>query len=153
MSRPAHPFASRARLVFAHRGGAGLAPENTIAAFERGLSLGSDGIECDVHLSRDGVPVVIHDSTLERTTDAVGAVGVRTADELARVDAGFRFAVDGSPSFRGQGIGIPSLEHVLRRFPDVRLIIEMKDGNPALARAVIEVVRKTDAVERVCVGS
>lgn len=153
MSRPVHPFASRTRLVFAHRGGAKLAPENTMTAFARGMSLGSDGIECDVHLSRDGVPVVIHDATLDRTTNATGAVGMRTADELARVDAGFAFAADGAHPFRGQDIGVPALEQVLRRFPEARVIIEMKDGSPVLARAVIDVVRKTDAVERACVGS
>ncbi len=153
MSRLVHPFASRARLVFAHRGGAKLAPENTMLAFEQGLSHGSDGIECDVHLSRDGIPVVIHDATLERTTDASGAVCMRTADELAGVDAGFRFRLDDAHPFRGHGIGVPRLEHVLRRFPDARVIIEMKDGEPALARAVADLVRHADAVERVCVGS
>jgi glycerophosphoryl diester phosphodiesterase len=150
---PRHPFASRDRLVFGHRGGAKLAPENTLEAFERGLSFNSDGIECDVHLSRDGVPVVIHDRTLERTTNAVGPVAARTADELARVDAGYHFGVDGAYPFRGQGVGVPRLEDVLRRFPAARVIIEMKAGDPALAHGVIEVVRRTDAVDRVCVGS
>ncbi len=56
-------------LVFAHRGGAALRPENTIAAFDHGLALGADGLELDVHLSRDGVVVVHHDDTLERTTE------------------------------------------------------------------------------------
>jgi glycerophosphoryl diester phosphodiesterase len=149
-----HPFSSREKLVFAHRGGAKLAPENTMAAFENGLALGSDGLECDVHLSRDGVPVVIHDKTLERTTDAGGPVGIRTAEELARVDAGYRFtALDGSRPFRSHGIGVPTLEAVLRSFADVRVIIEMKQGDPGLARAVLDVVRRTKAVDRVCVGS
>ena len=148
-----HPFARRDRLVFAHRGGAKLAPENTMSAFERGVSLGADGVECDVHLSRDGIPVVIHDATLERTTDASGAVSSRTADELAAVDAGYHFAADGAHPFRGQGIGVPRLEEVLHRFPDIRVIIEMKQGDPALARAVVDVVRRTAAIERVCVGS
>lgn len=151
--RTCHAFESGDRLVFAHRGGAGLAPENTLAAFERGAASGADGFECDVHLSRDGVPVVIHDRTLDRTTDATGQVGTRTADELARVDAGFHFAADGRHPFRGQDVGVPRLETVLRRFPDLRVIIEMKQPDPALARAVIGVVRATDAVPRVCVGS
>ena len=125
-----------------------------MAAFANGLALGSDGLECDVHLSRDGVPVVIHDKTLDRTTDAVGPVSARTADELARVDAGYRFVgPDGAMPFRGRGIGVPTLEAVLRGFRDSRLIIEMKEGEPALARAVAQVIRRTDAVERVCVGS
>jgi glycerophosphoryl diester phosphodiesterase len=147
-------FNSREKLVFAHRGGAKLAPENTIAAFTNGLALGSDGIECDVHLSRDGVPVVIHDKTLDRTTDAIGEVGARTADELSRVDAGYRFvASDGTMSFRGRGIGVPTLAAVLDACRDVRVIIEMKQDEPALARAVLEVVRRTKSLERVCVGS
>jgi glycerophosphoryl diester phosphodiesterase len=63
--------------VFAHRGGAKLAPENTIAAFENGMALGSDGVECDVHLARDGAPVVIHDATLDRNDGCPGPVGHR----------------------------------------------------------------------------
>lgn len=148
------PFYSREKLVFAHRGGAKLAPENTMAAFANGLALGSDGIECDVHLSRDGVPVVIHDKTLDRTTDASGPVAARTADELSHVDAGHRFvALDGTMPFRGRGIGVPTLHDVLIEFREVRVIIEMKEGDPALARAVAEVIRRTGSVERVCVGS
>src|ERR671916_49981 len=76
-------------LVYAHRGGAALRPENTIAAFDHGLALGADGLELDVHLSKDGVVVVHHDASLERTTDARGPLGAYTADELARVDAGY----------------------------------------------------------------
>ncbi len=149
-----HPFASRDKLVFAHRGGAKLAPENTLAAFENGRALGSDGIECDVHLSRDGIPVVIHDKTLDRTTDATGLVGARTAEELARVDAGYRFlAPDGSYPFRGRGIGVPTLEAVMKSCAGLWVIIEMKQGDPALARAVLDVVRRANAVDRVCVGS
>ena len=149
-----HPFAARDKLVFAHRGGAKLAPENTMAAFASGLALGSDGIECDVHLSRDGVPVVIHDKTLDRTTNAAGPVSARSASELLAVDAGHAFpGPDGSFPFRGRGIGIPTLEEVLSSFPHARVIIEMKHGEPELARAVLEVIRRTGAMERVCVGS
>ena len=138
--------------MFAHRGGAKLAPENTIAAFDRGLGLGADGIECDVHLSRDGVPVVIHDATLDRTTNLSGPVGALTATELARVDAGYRFSDNGAFPFRGQGIGVPTLEELLRRH-QTRTIIELKDGQAALARGVVDVIRRAGAVDRVCVGS
>jgi glycerophosphoryl diester phosphodiesterase len=145
-------FPRDARLVFAHRGGAKLSPENTMIAFDRGLGLGADGIECDVHLSRDGVPMVIHDALLDRTTSATGPVGALTAAELARVDAGYHFASNGGFPFRGQGIGVPTLEELLRRH-QTRTIIELKDGEPALARAVVDVVRRTGSVDRVCVGS
>src|SRR5215217_3881167 len=105
-------------LVYAHRGGA-LRPENTIASFDHGLDLGADGLEFDVHLSRDGVVVVHHDPTLDRTTGGSGVLSARTADELGSVDAGHWFRAPGAGAaefpFRGQGIGIPRLRDVLIR--------------------------------------
>lgn len=149
-----HPFfAGEKRRVFAHRGGSALAPENTIAAFDRGLACGADGLELDVHLSRDGVPVVIHDATLERTTDASGAVNTRLAGELARVDAGARLAIRGEFLFRGRGWGIPTLAEVLARYPAAPVIVELKESSAELARAVVDVVRAADALGRVCVGA
>lgn len=146
-------FASDRRRVFAHRGGAGLAPENTIAAFDRGLALGADGLELDVHLSRDGVAVVHHDSVLDRTTNLRGPIAERTAAELARADAGWHFRRGDEYPFRGCAIGVPTLADVLARYPGIPIIIELKQGTAALARAVVETVRAAGAVERVCVGS
>lgn len=146
-------FQSARPLVFAHRGGAKLAPENTMAAIDNGMSLGADGLEIDVQLSADGVPVVIHDPTLDRTTDRSGPVRELTASELARVDAGFRLEIDGRYPFRGQGHGIPILDDVLAKHSKTRVIIEMKGGQPELARAVAASIRKADAIDRICVGS
>lgn len=123
-----------------------------MAAFAHGLALGSDGLECDVHLSRDGVPVVIHDPTLERTTNEVGRVSGLTARELAEVDAGSRFSRDAAP-WRGQATGVPRLEEVLSGFPEVPVIIELKLASADLARAVLTVIRRANAIDRVCVGS
>src|SRR4029453_19165367 len=100
-------FAASRPLVFAHRGGSALAPENTIAAFDNGLALGADGLELDVHRSRDGVVVVHHDRLLDRTTGATGPLKERTAAELATLD-------------------VPTLTEVLRRYPETRIIIELK---------------------------
>ena len=143
--------------MYAHRGGAALRPENTIASFDNGLSLGADGCEFDVHLSRDGVVVVHHDARLGRTTDLTGDVADRTADELARADAGHFFRPPSDRAgetfpFRGQGIGIPTLEAVLTRYGGVPIIIEMKVNETELARAVVDVVRRRSAVDRVCLG-
>jgi glycerophosphoryl diester phosphodiesterase len=130
-----HPFFSASRpLVFAHRGGSALAPENTIAAFDNGHALGADGLELDVHLSRDGEVVVHHDRTLERTTTLRGPVAARTAGELA-------------------GAGVPALRDVLARYRETRVIVEMKVNRPELAAAVIAVVRRAGAIERVCLGA
>ncbi len=151
-----HPALALSRKqVFAHRGGSKLRPENTIVAFDHGLSLGADGLEFDVHLARDGVVVVHHDSTLERTTNAAGPLAARTADELARVDAGCRFTPDGGATFPfgGQGIGIPTLRDVLRRYRDRWLIIELKDNDAELARRTVDEIRAADAIGRIALGS
>jgi glycerophosphoryl diester phosphodiesterase len=130
-----HPFFSSPRpLVFAHRGGGALAPENTLAAFDNGLRLGADGLELDVHLSRDGVVVVHHDRMLDRTTMLTGPVVERTADALQRAQ-------------------VPRLAEVLARYRDCPVIIELKVNSAALARAAVDVVRRADAVPRVCFGS
>lgn len=150
--RPA-VFQSSKPLVFAHRGGATRGPENTLAACERGIAFGADGLECDVHLSGDGIPVVIHDATLDRTTNLTGPVSARTADELARADAAFHFTQGDGYPLRGHGIGVPTLEHLLRRFPDTRVIVEAKQGGPRLARAIAVTIAYTGASDRVCVGS
>ncbi|MCX6551071.1 MAG: glycerophosphodiester phosphodiesterase [Acidobacteria bacterium] len=140
-------------LVFAHRGGAQLAPENTLPAFDNGLALGADGLELDVHLSRDGVPVVLHDATLDRTTDGTGPVAARTAAELALLDAGFRFERGGAFPFRGRGIGVPALADLLDRYRQTSLIIELKMTDARLARAVVDAVHAAGASDRVTIGS
>jgi glycerophosphoryl diester phosphodiesterase len=138
----------RVALVFAHRGGAKLRPENTLLAFDHGMSLGADGLEFDVRLSRDGVVVVHHDATLDRTTDGTGPVAAHTADELARLDAGFHFG-----PFRGLAGGVPRLDEVLRRHREARFIIELKVDDPELAHRTIDLVRAAGAIERVALGS
>jgi glycerophosphoryl diester phosphodiesterase len=138
--------------VFAHRGGCDLGPENTIRAFDIGLGTGADGLELDVHLSKDGIVVVHHDDTLDRTTDARGPLLARTAEELARVDAGYRFTKDGTWPCRGQGIGIPTLVDVLRRYQGVPVIVEMKVDTVAMGRATAEAVRAAGATDSVCLA-
>lgn len=139
-------------LVFAHRGGCALGPENTLAAFDLGLASGADGLELDVHLSADGVPVVHHDTTLDRTTNASGAVTDRTAAELARIDAGYRFVEQNSFPFRAQQIGVPTLREVLHRYTGTRIIIEMKMDEPELGLAVARDVRQSSSADRVCIA-
>jgi glycerophosphoryl diester phosphodiesterase len=141
------------RLVFAHRGGARLAPENTIDAFEKALRLGVDGLEMDVRLSRDGVVVVHHDRLVDRTTNLRGEVSGFTADELARADAAYHFRPDSGWPLRGSGIGVPTLASVLERFRDSRIIVEMKVNSAEMARSTIQTVRAAGALDRVCLGS
>ncbi len=130
-----------------------MAPENTLAAFDAGLACGADGLELDVRLAADGVAVVHHDRTLDRTTDLTGPVSAFASRDLAKADAGFRFLSNGARPFRGQGIGVPRLRDVLARYRDVPIIIELKEDSLVLVEAVVEDVRRADAVDRVCLGS
>jgi glycerophosphoryl diester phosphodiesterase len=142
-------------LLFAHRGGALLAPENTLVAYENGLTFGADAIELDVHLSRDGELMVIHDETVERTTDGTGPIALKTLDELRRLDAGFRFTRDGGQTypFRGQGITIPTLREVLTTYPNTRLNVELKVNRPEAEQALLDLVRELGAEDRVLAAS
>jgi len=149
------PWIPRDRpLVFAHRGGSRLSPENTLAAFDRAVAEGVDGLELDVRLSRDGEVMVCHDARIDRTCDGTGAIAELMASELARVDAGYRFTPgDGTHPLRGRGFAVPTLREVLARYPERPLVVEMKDDTAAMARATVEVVREAGALGRVCLGA
>lgn len=150
--RPGHPYLAGAPLLIAHRGGAGLAPENTLAAFRQAVDVWDvDMLEMDVHATRDGRIVVLHDATVDRTTDGTGAVGDLPWDAVRELDAGYRFLdPDGRTSFRGRGVGIPLFEEVLETFPRMRLNVETK--TPAAARGLVELIRRHGAVHRVLVA-
>jgi glycerophosphoryl diester phosphodiesterase len=130
-------------LVIAHRGASGTCPENTLAAFRRAAEVGAPMIELDVQLTRDDQVVVLHDWTLERTTDGAGPVRDRTLAELRRLDAGAWFGT----AFRGERV--PTLGEVLDAV-DVGVNVELKpigsDGLEARALAVVEVAGALDRV-------
>lgn len=142
-------------MVIAHRGGSGLAPENTLRAFERSIQLGVDAVELDVQVSRDGHLIVSHDPTVDRTTDGSGAIPDMLRADLRRLDAGHRFTSDEGRSypFRGQGIQLPDLGEVLAAAPDLRLSIELKAEGVEPARTLLAAILEAGAQQRVCVGS
>ena len=142
-----------ARPVIAHRGSSAEAPENTLPAFEAAVQRGADAVELDVRLTADGAPVVIHDATLDRTTDRVGPVRGFTLAELRTVDAGARFTTDGDRTHpqRGKGHQIPTLGEVLWTFPGLPLLVEIKE--PEAQDAVRRVLVQESATERCVVAS
>ena len=142
-----------ARPVIAHRGASGLAPENTMPAFQLAAEQGADAFELDVQLTADGAPVVLHDDTLDRTTDRAGPVGRLTLADLRSADAGARFTPDGGPSFpfRGTGARVPTLGEVLWAFPRMPLLVEIK--HPSAQEAVRRVLTQEDAVGRCVVAA
>ena len=142
-----------ARPVVGHRGNAAHAPENTIESFRQAIDLGVDALELDVHLSGDGHVVVIHDSTLDRTTSGSGRVERLTLAEIRATDAGARFTRDGGKTwpYRGHGVTVPTLDEVLGTFPATPLLIEVKaDEASQPTRALIE---RHGAVDRCIVAS
>jgi glycerophosphoryl diester phosphodiesterase len=129
--------------VFGHRGAAGVAPENTLASFRRARADGADVFELDVHATADGEIVVLHDPTLERTTDGAGPVSSLRFAQVAGLDAGFHFTPDGGRThpFRGGGVRVPRLAELVREFPDVPLNIEIKQETPSIVADVVALLR------------
>ena len=138
--------------IIAHRGNASGAPENTLEAFRHAVDIGAHGVELDVQLARDGVPVVIHDETLERTTDGTGAVAAHSAAEITALSAGLWF----DPPFPRARVS--TLDAVLEALAPTGLEIhlELKTANhpyPGLAEAVAELVRRRALADRVMISS
>lgn len=154
----AHPyFTTVARpLVIAHRGGAKLRPENTLPAFAHAAEIGVDVLELDVRRTKDGALVVIHDPTIDRTTDDTGAVSSYTLAELQSFDAGFRFTAPDAPGFpfRGRGVRIPTLDEVFAAHSSARYIIEIKSGESSdVPASLCETIRAHKLTDSALVAS
>jgi glycerophosphoryl diester phosphodiesterase len=126
---------------FAHRGASARAPENTLESFRLAVEAGAGGLELDVHMTLDGEIVVIHDPTVDRTTNGSGAVARMTLDGIRGLDAGYRFS------------RVPTLAEVYEEFPDPPVNIEIKEAQPGVEEAVLEVIREAGAVGRTLVAS
>ena len=142
-------------LVIAHRGGAGLFPENTLYSFERAAELGVDVIELDIHGTSDGELVVIHDATVQRTTEGVGRISEMTLDQLKKLDAGYRWSPDNGITFplRQKGIKVSTLQEVFKALPKMRFNIEPKQAAPSLVKPLCKIIHENKMIERVVVGS
>ena len=152
------PFAEKIRrrpLVMAHRGGAGLWPENTMYGFERAVDLGVDVLETEVHSTADNFLVLMHDSTVDRTTNGSGPISTFTLEELKTLDAGYNWSPDGGQTFpfRGSGITVPTLEELFTVLPNVRMNIDIKQEKPSLVESLCKTIRTFDMVDKVMVAS
>lgn len=131
-------------LVIGHRGARAHRPENTLPSFAHALALGAQILESDVHCTRDGVPVLIHDPVVDRTTEGSGAVRDLRLEELRRLDAGHRYTPDGGRSFpwRARGVRIPTLEEAFRELPSARFNLELKEDAPGFVEEVVALVAR-----------
>lgn len=137
---------------FAHRGASALTPENTLEAFRMAVEAGARGLELDVHMTRDGEIVVLHDSTVGRTTDGSGPIRAMSLAELKTLDAGYRFTLDGvNHPYRGRGIQAPTLAEVFREFPEAVVNFEIKERGAGIEEAVLREIQNADAEKRTLV--
>jgi len=145
----------RRPLVMAHRGGAGLWPENTMYGFERAVDLGVDMLETEIHSTADNILVLMHDSTVDRTTNGSGPIRAFTLEELKTLDAGYNWTSDGGQTFpfRGCGITVPTLEEVFTALPTARINIDIKQEKPSLVEPLCKTIRTFDMTDKVMVAS
>ena len=148
-------FRNKPLVLGAHRGGRSLWPENTLLAFTEAAKQWPEILlEGDLQLSSDGHVVLMHDRTVDRTTDGTGLVKDKTLAELKALDAGYHFTRDGGKTFpyRGKGITIPALDEIFRALPEHRYLFELKDG-VGLAEATVEVIQTAGIQDRVILAS
>lgn len=137
-------------LNIAHRGGRRIRPEHTIVAYDQALVDGADVLELDVHETSDGVLVVMHDDTVDRTTDCTGLIQETTFAALRECDAGYEFTTDGGMTYpyRGMGLVVPSLEEVFERYTDAPFVIEIKQEMPSIVDSFVDLVRENEVEDK-----
>lgn len=137
-------------LNIAHRGGRRIRPEHTLLAYDQALEDGADVLELDVHETSDGELVVMHDDTVDRTTDCTGAIKEMTFEALRQCDAGYDFSPDGGETYpyRGTGLVVPTMQEVFDRYPDAPFVIEIKQANPPIVDHFVEVIRDNGVTDK-----
>ena len=138
-----------------YRGGGGIGSENTLMAFRVAAEAGARGLKLDVHMTRDGEIVVIHDATVDRMTNGSGAVAELTLEEIRGLDAGYRFTLNGGQTYpnRNPDLWVPTLREVYEWFPDALVNIEIRAAQQGVEEAVLRIVRDAGAEERTLVVS
>ncbi len=154
---PEHPFFTQQDgvMVIAHQGGEGLRPSNTLAAFDNAMTLGVDVLEMDIHQTQDGVIVLMHDATVDRTTDGSGAIKEMSFAEIRALDAGYYWTNDDGATYpyRGQGIQVPTLEEMFQRYPDTRMNIEIKQETPSMVRPFCQLSHDYNMQDKILVAT
>jgi glycerophosphoryl diester phosphodiesterase len=146
-------------LVIAHQGGELLAPSNTMTAFANAAEMGVDVLETDIHITKDGHLVTIHDPSVDRTTNGKGKVADLTLAEIQELDAGYHFKdLEGTYSFRGKGVYIPTVDEMFQTFGDLKIEIEIKDDNPPekideIASKLWDLIEKYQMEEKILISS
>ena len=153
-----HPFFVQAKNhpeVIAHRGGAGEWPGETVVAYQHAVDAGVDVLEMDVYLTKDDELVLMHNPTVNGTTNGKGLIAGKTVSELKDLDAGYKWSDDGNRTFRyrGQGITVPTLKEIFETFPNMRMNIEMKPATKSPVDRLSRLIAEHEMTDRVLVAS
>jgi glycerophosphoryl diester phosphodiesterase len=142
-------------LVIAHQGGDGIWPGDTMLAFEKAVGIGSDVLEMDAHITKDGQIVLMHDEKVDRTTDGTGLIEDLTLKELKQLDAAYKWSNDDGKTFpyRGQGIQVPTLNELFQKFPQIRYVIEIKLTQNPIDKPLCDLIRKHNMQNKVVIAS
>lgn len=142
-------------LVMAHRGRSAFVPESSFQSFKEAYELKVDVLETDIRLTKDRIPVIFHDATLERTTNGKGSVINYTFEELQEFDLGYWYKDPSTNTypFRDKGFRIISLSEMFEKFPDIRINMDIKDRVSFAPKILLSTIREADAEHRSLVGS
>ncbi|GJM43027.1 MAG: glycerophosphoryl diester phosphodiesterase [Ardenticatenaceae bacterium] len=154
---PEHPFYTQQDgvMVIAHQGGEWLRPSNTLVAFDHAVELGVDVLEMDIHQTKDGVIILMHDDTVDRTTDGSGAINEMSYAEIRALDAGHYWTDDDGATYpyRGLGIQVPTLEEIFQNYPEMRMNIEIKQETPSMVRPFCTLIHDYNMEEKILVAT
>ena len=155
---PDHPYYTENLnypLVIAHQGGDGVWPGETMLAYQNAVDLGVDVLEMDIHITKDGELILMHDETVDRTTDGTGEIESMTLTDLKKLDAAYDWSPDEGKTFpyRGQGIQVATLEEIFQAFPEMRMTIEIKKTNSSMAKPFCDLIREYNMQDKVLVAS
>ena len=142
-------------LVIAHQGGDGVWPGDTLFAYENAVKVGADVLEMDAHITKDRQIVLMHDESVDRTTDGTGLIEDLTLEQIKQLDAAYKWSNDGGNTFpyRGQGIQVPTLEELFQKFPQMRYVIEIKLTTNPIDKPLCDLIRKHNMQDRVVIAS
>lgn len=154
---PEHPYYKGIDrpLVIAHQGGDGIWPGETMFAYQNAVDLGVDVLEMDIHITADGELILMHDETVDRTTDGSGDIESMTLEELKKLDAAYDWTPDEGQTFpyRGNDLTVATLEEVFKAFPGMRMTIEIKKTNASMAKPFCDLIREYNMQDKILAAS
>jgi len=153
--RPFYTNHPSGKMVYAHMGGDGIWPGDTLYAYDQAAKLGVDAFDMDAHITKDGQIVLMHDESVDRTSNGTGQVENMTLVDLKKLDAAYKWSPDGGKTFpyRGMGILVPTLDEIFHKYPDMRYLVEIKLTKTPIAQPFCDLIHKYGMQDKIIVAS